>query len=476
MRPPAEPADTGTDEQPARATNVRRLALYGGPMLALVTALLMQQQGWASPALWTGAITVLCIVWWLFEPIPIPATSLIPIAVFPLAGALSQKDVSSAYGNDLILLLLGGFILSSAMERSGAHRRIALGMVRLVGGQSSRRIVFGFLIACAAVSMWISNAATAFMMLPVALAIIERANDKQLAAPLMLAIAYGANIGGIGTPIGTPPNLVFMQAYAHATGRAVGFMEWMSWSMPIIFVLLPLTGMWLTRHLTHQGELVIPHPGQWRPDEARVLTVFALTAAAWITRTEPFGGWSELLGMTGATDAAVALTAVVLLFIIPNGRGGALLDWKTAESVPWGILLLFAGGITIASAFTSSGISAALGELLSGMADLPLLLLIAIIAFSVIALTETTSNTATATLLMPILAAAAVGAQTDPKLLMLPAVFAASLGFMLPVGTAPNAIVFGSGKVPMMRMVREGLVIDCISAVVITVVCYVLLS
>ncbi len=476
MSPPADLADTGAGERPPRASKVRRIALLGGPLLALITALLMQQQGWAAPAIWTGAITVLCIVWWLFEPIPIPATSLIPISVFPLAGALSQAQVSSAYGNDLILLLLGGFILSSAMERSGAHRRIALGMVRLVGGQSSRRIVFGFLIACAAVSMWISNAATAFMMLPVALAVIERAKDEKLAAPLMLAIAYGANIGGIGTPIGTPPNLVFMQAYEQATGRAVGFMEWMSWGIPVILVLLPLTGMWLTRNLTHQGELIIPHPGQWRPEEARVLTVFVITAVAWMTRSEPFGGWSALLGMDGATDAAVALTAVVLLFIIPNGRGGALLDWKTAESVPWGILLLFAGGITIATAFTSSGISAALGDLLSGMATLPLLLLIAIIAFSVIALTETTSNTATATLLMPILAAAAVGAQVDPKLLMLPAVLAASLGFMLPVGTAPNAIVFGSGKLPMMRMVREGFVIDCMSAVVITAVCYVLLS
>lgn len=460
----------------SRAFPVRSAALLGGPALALLTGLLMLQQGWDAAAAWTGGITVLCILWWLFEPIPIPATSLIPIGVFPLVGALSQADVSKAYGNDLILLLLGGFILSSAMERSGAHRRIALGMVRLVGGHSSKRIVFGFLIACAAVSMWISNAATAFMMLPVALAVIERADDPKLATPLMLAIAYGASIGGIGTPIGTPPNLVFIQFYREATGVSVGFVEWMSWALPVVALLLPVTGLWLTRGLTHCTELTIPHPGPWRAEEARVLTVFAITAVLWMTRTEPFGGWSELLGMQDATDAAVALTAVVVLFIVPNGRGGALLDWETAVAVPWGILLLFAGGITIASAFSATGISTALGNALSTLAGLPILLLITVIAFSVIALTETTSNTATATLLMPILAAAALAAAVDPKLLMLPAVLAASLGFMLPVGTAPNAIVYGSGKVPMQSMVREGFAIDCFAAIVITLVCYLLLS
>ncbi len=455
---------------------VRTVALLGGPLLAMATGLLMLQQGWAAPAAWTGAVTVLCILWWLTEPIPIPAASLIPIGVFPLVGALPQAEVSKAYGNDLILLLLGGFILSSAMERSGAHRRIALGMVRLVGGQSSRRVVFGFLIACAMLSMWISNAATAFMMLPVALAVIERAKDPRLATPLMLAIAYGASIGGIGTPIGTPPNLLFLEFYREATGIEIGFLEWMSWAVPVIVILLPLTGLWLTRHLTSTSELTIPHPGPWRAEEARVLMVFGITALLWMTRSEPFGGWSEWFGATGATDAAVALSAVVVLFLVPNGRGGALLDWETAVAVPWGILLLFAGGITIASAFTATGISAALGEALSAAASLPLLLLISVIAFAVIVLTETTSNTATAALLMPILAAAAIGAGVDPKLLMLPAVLAASLGFMLPVGTAPNAIVYGSGKVPMQTMVREGFVIDCFAAVAITFVCYLLLS
>ena len=455
---------------------LRTVALFGGPLLALGTGLLMLQQGWSAPAAWTGGVTVLCILWWLFEPIPIPAASLIPIGVFPLVGALPQAEVSKAYGNDLILLLLGGFILSSAMERSGAHRRIALGMVRLVGGQSSRRIVFGFLIACAALSMWISNAATAFMMLPVALAVIERAHDPKLAMPLMLAIAYGASIGGIGTPIGTPPNLVFIQFYREATGIEIGFLQWMSWALPVVLLLLPLTGLWLTRSLTSRVPLTIPHPGPWRAEEARVLVVFAVTATLWMTRSEPFGGWSEWFGVDGATDAAVALTAVVALFIVPNGRGGALLDWETAVKVPWGILLLFAGGITIASAFSATGISAALGEMLSAAASLPLLLLISVIALVVIVLTETTSNTATATLLMPILAAAAIGAGVDPKLLMLPAVLAASLGFMLPVGTAPNAIVYGSGKVPMRAMVREGAMIDCFAAFAITVVCYLLLS
>lgn len=450
----------------------RQWALFAGPLLAAAAALTMSQFGWESQACWTGAVAVLCVVWWIFEPIPIPATSIIPLAIFPLTGVLPQDKIASAYGNELILLMLGGFILSAAMERSGAHRRIALGMINMIGGASSRRIVLGFMAATAALSMWISNTATVLMMLPIALAVIAQSPDKKLALPLLLALAYGSSIGGLGTPIGTPPNLVFMQQYESFTGTVVSFSQWMGWGLPVVLIFLPIAGLWLTRKLDYRGELTIPPAGDWRPEERRVLIVFGLTALAWVTRLEPFGGWSTWLGLRGANDAIVALVAVVILFLVPNGRDGKLIDWQTAERVPWGILILFAAGISIAQAFAESGLSHAIGDRLAVLASLHPLVMITAIALIVTFLTETTSNTATTILLMPILASAALGANIDPGLLMVPAAMSASCAFMLPVATAPNAIVFGSGHVTIVDMVREGVVLNFIGVAVITLVCY----
>lgn len=453
----------------------RQWALFAGPMLAAAAALSMSQFGWESHACWTGAVAMLCVVWWIFEPIPIPATSIIPLAAFPLLGVLPQDKVAAAYGNELILLMLGGFILSAAMERSGAHRRIALGMVNVIGGTGSRRIVLGFMAATAALSMWISNTATVLMMLPIALAVIAQSPDKKLTLPLLLALAYGSSIGGLGTPIGTPPNLVFMQQYESFTGNTVSFSQWMSWGLPVVLIFLPLAGLWLTRKLDYRGVLVIPSAGAWRPEERRVLIVFGLTALAWITRLEPFGGWSTWFDLRGANDAIVALIAVVVLFLTPNGRGGKLIDWESAERVPWGILILFAAGISIAQAFVESGLSRAIGDQLAVLASLHPLAMIATIALIVTFLTETTSNTATTILLMPILASAALGAGIDPGLLMVPAAMSASCAFMLPVATAPNAIVFGSGQVTVASMAREGIVLNFIGTAVITSMCYLLI-
>jgi sodium-dependent dicarboxylate transporter 2/3/5 len=454
----------------------RRLALLAGPVAAAVGGGAMLWTGWSSDAAWTVAVTSLTVVWWIFEPIPIPATSLIPIGAMPLTGVLSQADVSQAYGNSLVLLLLGGFILSTAMERSGAHRRIALAMVRLFGGTSSRRLVFGFMSAAAMLSMWISNTATTLMLLPVALAVLEKAEDPKLATPLLLGIAYAASLGGIGTPIGTPPNLVFMQVYSVNTDTEVSFLSWMGWGVPVVICFFPLMGLWLTRHLDYRGTLTLPEVGRWRPEEARVLMVFAATAALWVTRREPFGGWSAWLDMPAATDGAVALLAVVVMFVVPNGKGGRLLDWETATRIPWGMLLLFAGGITIARAFVASGLSAALGTALSELATWPTFALIGIICLTVTFLTEMTSNTATTTLLMPILAAAAIGAGLPPSLLMVPAAMSASCAFMLPVATAPNTIVFGTGQFTTQTMAREGFILNLIGAGVITLVCLILIS
>ena len=449
-------------------------ALLSGPAAALVVGLSMQAAGWDTSAVLAGSISAWVVLWWILEPVPIPATSLLPLALMPMMGVLPASSVAGAYGSPLILLLLGGFILSTAMERSGAHRRVALTMVNLFGGSSGRRLVFGFMAAAALLSMWISNTATTLMLLPVALAVLERAEDKRLATPLLLGIAFSASLGGLGTPIGTPPNLVFMQVYRETTGTELGFVEWMRWGVPVVLLFLPLMGLWLTRRIGDAGPVSVPEVGPWRTDEARVMTVFALTALAWITRSEPFGGWRALLGLPGANDAAVAFIAVVAMFVIPNGRGGRLLDWETAERIPWGMLLLFAGGITIARAFEATGISAALGDQLSGLAGLPVIVVIAVICFSITFMTEMTSNTATTTLMMPVLAAAAVGANVEPTLFMVPAAMSASCAFMLPVATAPNAIMFGTGRFTARTMAREGVALNLIGVVVVTCVIYLL--
>jgi sodium-dependent dicarboxylate transporter 2/3/5 len=320
--------------------------------------------------------------------------------------------------------------------------------------------------------MWISNTATTLLMLPVALAILQHYPDRRLAAPLVLAIAYGASVGGLGTPIGSPPNLVFMQVYAEATGTRYGFLDWMMVGVPVVLVLLPLMGWWLGRGLSGAPAATLPESGPWTPGERRVLVVFVLTALAWIFRSEPFGGWSGWLGLAGANDASVALLAVVALCVIPDGKGSRLLDWETAERVPWGALVLFGGGIALAAAFQSSGLSASVAQGLSGLSALPLPLLLLGIVGGVVLLSEIASNTATAVLLMPILAATGVAVGVDPALFMFPAVLAASVGFMLPVATAPNAIAYGSGVVSSSDMLRHGAVLDLLGVIVLSAICY----
>ena len=446
-----------------------------GPVLAALTFAMIAAAGLSTDICWTAAITILCATWWITEPIPIPATSLIPLAAFPVLGILTPNEVGSAYGSPLVLLLMGGFILSTAMAVSGAHRRVALTMVNLFGGNSSRRLVFGFMAASAVLSMWISNTATTLMLLPVALAVLEKAEDRLLATPLLLGIAYAASVGGIGTPIGTPPNLVFREVYMENTGEEIGFLTWMTWGVPVVLLMIPAMGFWLTRRLTHRGNVEMPEVGGWDSYEKRVFIVFSITALAWVTRSQPFGGWSSLFGVPGANDASVALFAVVAMFLIPNGKGGRLLDWETAGNIPWGMLILFGGGITIAKAFVSTGLSGALGEILSGIATWPIILMILAICLTITFMTEMTSNTATTTLMMPILAAAALAADIPPEVLMVPAAMSASCAFMLPVATAPNVIMFGTGRFTTRTMAQEGFALNLIGAAIITLICVTLL-
>ncbi|MEP4486653.1 MAG: SLC13 family permease [Halioglobus sp.] len=460
-------------------TDVKTVALWAGPLAAALASWSLLFSGYDSAMAIVTFVAVVCVVWWIFEPVPIPVTSLLPLAALPLLGVLTPAEVGQAYGSPLILLLLGGFLLSKAMEHSGAHRRIALGMVNLFGAQSGRRLVLGFMVASAVLSMWISNTATTLMLLPVALAVLDGAEDRErLAPPLLLGMAYAASVGGVGTPIGTPPNLIFMQVYEEFTGRSISFTQWMQWGIPVVVIMVPLMAMVLTRNVGMRLNLQLPEVGPWKSDEKRVMAVFALTALAWITRSEPFGGWRAWLDLPYANDASVALLAVMVMFLVPSGQGKGrrLLDWERASTIPWGVLLLFAGGICLAKGFVNSGLSDLMGNWLAQMTDIPLWLLIGLVCLVVTFMTEATSNTASTTLLMPVLAAAGLAAGLPPEMLMVPAAMSASCAFMLPVATAPNSVVFGSGLVTTARMAREGVVLNLLGVLVIGTVCYLSLS
>jgi len=452
--------------------------IFVGAAVAAALFCIMFLCGLGWPVSITASVTLLVAWWWVMEPISIPATSLIPLAVFPFLGIITANDAALAFGSPLVQLMFGGFLLSAAMEKSGAHRRIALAMVNLCGANNGRRLVFGFMAACAMLSMWISNAATTLMLLPIVMAVVDQTSNKSFQKALIIGIAYAASIGGIATPIGTPPNLVFMQVYAEQAEEAYTFVQWMIFALPIAAIMLPIAWWWLTRKLNSEVEVKLPEVGAWRSEEIRALTIFAITALLWMTRKQPFGGWSEWTGLVGANDAAVAMLGALAMFVMPSGmkskdgKSPRLLDWETAKSIPWGILILFAGGICIAKAFGASGLSELLGGSFSGLSSVPVFVLVLLICFVVTFLTELTSNTATTTLLMPILAVVATSNEIDPRILMIPATISASFAFMLPVATPPNAIVFGSGKITVNEMVREGLMLNLIGVLVVSVYCY----
>jgi len=447
------------------------IMLYAAPLAAVLLFLLLRHAGVEYVIAATAAITLLTATWWVTETIPIPATSLIPFFAFPLANVLTHREAAAGLGSPVILLLMGGFMLARSLERAGVHKRFALAILHAVGG-SGKRIVFAFMLTAALLSMWISNTATTLILIPIALAVLKQVEDKTLAIAVVLGLAHASSLGGVATLIGTPPNIIFAGVYTEFTGLEYSFLDWMKIGLPVVLCGLPLMALWLTRNVTWKETLDLPAAAPWQVNEVRVLAVFGITIALWITRAEPLGGWSGLLGTPHVGDATVALAAVTAMFILPSGKGDNLLDWKTAVDIPWGMLLLFASGITIAKAFASSGLAELIAQQLVVLAGFPLPLLLLCICLGVTFLTEITSNTATTTLLMPILAATALAVGVSPELMMIPAAMSASCAFMLPVATVPNAIVFGTGHVTIREMVRGGFVLNLILAVVITVVCY----
>jgi sodium-dependent dicarboxylate transporter 2/3/5 len=452
--------------------------------------------GLTSHQSWTAAVTVLCMAWWVSEALPSAATAMVPLVVFPFAGVLDEDQVATAYGNPVIFLFMGAFMTSKAVEHWGAHRRIAQAMMATIGGTSGPRILLALMLTTTLCSFWINNTAMALMMLPVAMATLEHDKTGKLAVPLLLGVAYCASIGGIATPIGTAPNGVFQGVYEKITGHAIPFDRWIVVGATVAMLMMLASWSVLAVGVRHVTIVHIQTTDRWTRPQIRTLIVFGLAAFAWITREVPFGGWSRWMpqidGKATVGDTTVAVAAALAMFVLPSGEterdlsvpypgregkfvGTRLLDWKTAVTIPWGVLILFGGGIAIAAAFESSGLSKVIGETVTGIQNWPTLALIGVLCLATTFLSEVTSNTATSNILMPILGAAAGANDLDPALLMFPATLANSLAFMMPVGTPPNAIVYGTGRVRIIDMVRYGFVLNLIGVVIVTVVCWTLL-
>ncbi len=421
----------------------------------------------------TLLITGCTAIFWVTEWLPIPVASLLPIALFPLFTILPPAQVAQAYGSPLIILLLGGFLLSTAMTHSKTHQYIANSILNGVGTESPRKIILGFMLTAFLLSMWISNTATTLMLLPIALAIIEYNKDRNFAIMLLLGIAYSASIGGTMTPIGTPPNLIMIENFRQGTGTEIGFTEWMIQVGPMVLLFFPLMVLLMLKQInnTHTfSQAINLEQKRMNSAQKRTLMVFALTALLWVSRTAPFGGWKTWLNLPYANDATVALLGVVLMFSVADGKGGKLLNWKTANTIPWGVLLLFSGGMVIAAAFKTTGLSALLADQLIFLKEVHLFFIIFTVCFAITFLTEVTSNTATTAIIMPILFSMSDAIGVDPMKIMIPAAISASCAFMLPVATAPNAIVYGSEQVPIKSMIKQGIKLNIMGALLIATV------
>ena len=458
----------------------RLIALLTAASLFLAILVLPEPEGLSSAGWRVAAVVVLMAVLWMTEAVPLAATALLPLALFPVLGVAAVDAVAAPYANPLIFLFLGGFVIALAIERSGLHRRIALNVVHAVGAREDFQ-VGGVMLATAGLSMWVSNTATTIMMLPVALSMVPRgaAGEEDPArrafgAALLLAVAYGASLGGVATLVGTPPNAFLAGFMLENYGVQIGFGQWMLIGVPVSLTMLVITWLLLTRVLFPVRRLERPQAGaairatlrELGPAssaEKRTALVAAVTAALWLSRP-----WLAQV-IPGLSDTSIAIAGALSLFVIPSGvaQGERLLDWEHAERLPWGVLLLFGGGLALASAITDSGLAAWIGLQLTAFDRLPLILLMAAVVLLVTLFTELASNTATAATFLPMVAALAVSVGEDPVRLAVPAALAASFAFMLPVATPPNAIVFGSGQVSVAQMLRAGIWLDVLGAGVI---------
>lgn len=452
-----------------------------GPGALLLTLLLPPPEGLSAAGWLTAGVATLMAVLWICESIPLPATALLPLVLFPLLGLGNIQESAAPYANPIIYLFLGGFLIALAMQRWNLHRRLALNLIGFMGAQPSR-IIAGFLLAAALLSMWVSNTATALMMLPIALSVVQLLPQESADSPghkafgtaLLLAVAYGATAGGMATLIGTPPNALLAAYLGKVYDVTIGFGQWMLIGVPVTLVTLPLIFLVLTRvsFRLDRGEvpgmraLIAGEKSRLGPmsrGERIVLVVFLLTALGWML--QPL--LAKFLPLL--SDTTIAMIGALLLFALPVNlrRGEFVMNWESTKALPWEVLLLFGGGLSLAGNIQKHGLSQYLGELCGALGGMPVLLTLAVICFGILMLTELTSNTATAATFLPIVAAIAISLGQNPLLFLIPAALAANCSFMMPVGTPPNAIVFGSGRITLPQMARAGLLLNLIMVPVI---------
>ncbi len=491
----------GVEEgEPQKYSKRQKIGLVLGPVLFALMLIAPTPSGMEPAAQKMAAIALLMATWWMTEAIPIPATSLLPLPLFPLLGIMHTKKAAAPYASHLIFLFMGGFLIALAMQRWNLHRRIAMNIVKIIGFSPSR-LIFGFMAATAVLSAFVSNTATTVMMMPIGLAIITHVVEEgkreglhkvinfspeefAFGLNLMLGIAYAASIGGIATLIGTPPNTV-LAAYLQKTyGYEVTFAGWMKVGVPLVCVMLPLCWLWLTKIANPMKLKKVPggrdlidqelrEMGSMSGGERWTALIFGLTALGWIFRKK--------LGFIFPdpkliTDATIAMAGGLILFLIPVNmkKNQFVMNWEWASKMPWGVLILFGGGLSMASGFKATKLADWIGSQVGLLEAAPVLILIIAVATLIIFLTELTSNTATSAMVMPILAAVAIGLGENPLLLVVPAAIAASCAFMLPVATPPNAIVFGSGYVTIPQMARSGFGLNIIGIIITVVVTYLL--
>jgi solute carrier family 13 (sodium-dependent dicarboxylate transporter), member 2/3/5 len=477
--------------QPKRKRSMRQnIGLILGPILFFVTFFGLSPDGMPTEALAVLASTLWIATWWVTEAIPIPATSLLPIILFPITGAVEDPGiVTPNYGDKNIFLFLGGFIIAIAMEKWNLHRRIALNIILFVG-TSTQRLVLGFMVATGFISMWISNTATAMMMLPIALAVITHVSDlleekkeefdSNFGKAIMLGIAYSASIGGLATLIGTPPNVIFASMINQMFDTEITFASWMAFGVPLTVLLITITWIYLVKvgfpmkmkSIPGGREVIISEKkklGNMSFEEKLVLVVFLFAAISWIIRSfilEEF--------IPGIDDTLIAILAGSILFLLPSkaAKDGTLINWNDAKNVPWGTLLLFGGGLAIADGFERTGLAEWIGAQLTILNAINFILILTIVTALVIFLTEITSNTATATMMYPIMASLALALGVHPYALMVAAGIAASCAFMMPVATPPNAIVYASGKIKIGDMIKAGFWLNVLSVLLIVLLIY----
>jgi solute carrier family 13 (sodium-dependent dicarboxylate transporter), member 2/3/5 len=477
------PTDNDETDHTAGGQLARVIGLIAG-IAAFVAMMLAGPPADLSPKAWSAlSLLALMVIWWVSEAIPVAATALLPLGLLPLLGVAKPAAAAAPYGDPIIFLFIGGFMVAAAIEQCGLHKRIALGVLVAVGS-SPAAIVGGFMIATTLLSMWISNTATALMMTPIALAVCKAAapsgpDQRKLIAACVLGVAYCASIGGIGTPIGSPTNLIGIK-WLEANNVGLAFPQWMMIGVCIIVVMVPSTWLILTKiayplpkHLGDQdaGSTIAKEYhalGRMSPAETRVLIVFLSVALAWMLR-EPL---AKLQGLAGLSDMVIAILGAVSLFIIPAGDkdnpGKALLDWSVAERIPWGIAILFGGGLSMAAALEAAGVSSYVGTHMAGIGALPVIAIVLILVSVTVFASELASNVATLTAMLPVLTAIVVATGADPLIVGAAATFAASFGFMLPIATAANAIAFATGAPRQSEMLRVGLALNLLGIAAIT--------